>query len=80
MVDRFEELGMASPTLRAHDVGNLASFLNAPARPKRVTEERPRMRQESIQEREAALNRKFPPSRKSELIAFAIDSPVSANG
>jgi hypothetical protein len=77
MVDRFEELGMASPTLRVNDVGDLVSFLIAPARPKRVTGERPRMRPERILEREAALNRKFPTSRKSELIAFAI---VCANG
>ena len=34
MIDRAEELGMAWPTLKATDIGDLVSFLNAPARPK----------------------------------------------
>ncbi len=34
MVDRSRELGMPWPTLKATDIGNLVSFLNAPAPPK----------------------------------------------
>ena len=34
MIDRAEELGIPWPTLKATDVGNLVSFLNAPASPK----------------------------------------------
>ena len=34
MIDRAEELGIPWPTLKATDVGNLVSFLNAPAPPK----------------------------------------------
>ena len=34
MIDRAEELGMPWPTLKATDIGDLVSFLNAPARPK----------------------------------------------
>jgi len=34
MIDRAEELGMPWPTLKPTDIGNLVSFLNAPARPK----------------------------------------------
>ena len=34
MIDRAQELGIPWPTLKATDVGDLVSFLNAPARPK----------------------------------------------
>ncbi|MGA2982113.1 MAG: c-type cytochrome [Terriglobales bacterium] len=34
MMDRAQELGIPWPTLRATDLGDLVSFLNAPARPK----------------------------------------------
>ena len=34
MTDRAEELGIPWPTLKATDIGDLVSFLNAPARPK----------------------------------------------
>jgi cytochrome c2 len=34
MIDRAEELGIPWPTLQATDIGDLVSFLNAPARPK----------------------------------------------
>jgi len=34
MIDRAEELGIPWPTLKATDVGDLVSFLNAPSRPK----------------------------------------------
>jgi len=36
MIDRAEELGIPWPTLKATDVGNLVSFLNVPAPPKRL--------------------------------------------
>lgn len=34
MIDRAQELGIPWPTLKATDIGDLVSFLNAPARPK----------------------------------------------
>ena len=34
MIDRAQELGIPWPTLKATDLGDLVSFLNAPARPK----------------------------------------------
>jgi cytochrome c2 len=34
MIDRAEELGIPWPILKATDIGDLVSFLNAPARPK----------------------------------------------
>ena len=34
MIDRAEELGIPWPTLKPTDIGNLVSFLNAPARAK----------------------------------------------
>jgi cytochrome c2 len=34
MIDRAEELGLPWPTLQATDIGDLVSFLNAPAQPK----------------------------------------------
>jgi cytochrome c2 len=34
MIDRAEELGIPWPTLKASDIGDLVSFLNAPAGPK----------------------------------------------
>jgi mono/diheme cytochrome c family protein len=34
MIDRAEELGIPWPTLKATDIGNLVSFLNASAPPK----------------------------------------------
>jgi cytochrome c2 len=34
MIDRAQEYGLAWPTLKPTDVGDLVSFLNAPARPK----------------------------------------------
>jgi len=34
MIDRAQELGMHWPTLEATDIGDLVSFLNAPARPR----------------------------------------------
>ena len=34
MIDRAEELGIPWPTLKATDIGDLVSFLNAPASPK----------------------------------------------
>jgi hypothetical protein len=34
MIDRAQELGIPWPTLKATDVGDLVSFLNAPARHK----------------------------------------------
>jgi hypothetical protein len=34
MIDRAEELGIPWPTLKPTDIGDLVSFLNAPARPK----------------------------------------------
>jgi len=34
MIDRAQELGIPWPTLKATDLGDLVSFLNAPAGPK----------------------------------------------
>jgi hypothetical protein len=34
MIERADESGIPWPTLKATDIGNLVSFLNAPAPPK----------------------------------------------